>query len=156
MTHVVGGVGTADGYTRAGSVDGTSVHRNADALGAAYVVPGESRLVATDARLASARPLTVSTPTPERVTVTGEMESGLVVVSQTYYPLWRATADGAAVTPVRTETGLLAVPVESGTERVTVRYRSWPLRVGAGVSALGVVGVLAVLGRERGWWTRLR
>ena len=157
VTRVIGSVGSADGYERTGTTDGAAVFANTDALGEAYLVPGRDggRVASTDA-VESARSLSVSTPTPERVTVTGELTDGLVVVSRSYYPLWRATVDGEDVTPVATETGLLAVPVEAGAERVRLRYRPWPLWIGGALSLAGVLALLALVGYDRGWWRRLR
>jgi hypothetical protein len=142
------------GYERAGTVDGGVVTRNQDTATPVYYVPGvagtDGVTVATQRRLADARPVDVER-SAERVVATGEFEAGVVVLARSYYPLWTARVDGEAVEPIATETGLLAVPVDGGAQRVTVTYLSWPLWVGA---ALSVVGLLVVAGAAL--WERRR
>jgi hypothetical protein len=68
---------------------------------------------------------------------------GLLVVSQPFYPGWRAKVDGQAVPLARVDYLLQGVPVPAGDHRVELVYRlsPWP----AIFSGLALVGGLAVL-----------
>ncbi|MFH0964076.1 MAG: hypothetical protein V2A58_08685 [Planctomycetota bacterium] len=63
----------------------------------------------------------------------------LVVVSESWYPYWRAFVDGRAIVPAAAEGAFLCVPLDPGDHRVEFRYR-----VGAHVKA-GLIVTLAAL-----------
>ena len=69
--------------------------------------------------------------------------NGLLVLSEVYYPGWRAYADGEEVPIYRADHVLRAVPLRAGHHRVeTVFDPLWP-KVGLAVS--GVTLLLAVV-----------
>lgn len=81
-----------------------------------------------------------------------------LVVSENYYPGWRATVDGQAVQPVRANLSLMAVPLTAGARQVELAFDSAPYRTGRTVTLIAaaaallacVAGVLAGLAARRG------
>ena len=70
---------------------------------------------------------------------------GLLVLSEVYYPAWKAYVDGSPVT-VHLADGLLrSVPVPEGEHTVELRYESWTLRAGMAVSLLTAVGLTSLV-----------
>jgi hypothetical protein len=65
----------------------------------------------------------------------------LLVVSEVWYPGWRATVDGQAAPILRADWTFRAVPVPAGKHHVEMRYSSRPVAVGAILSLLGMLGV---------------
>jgi hypothetical protein len=78
---------------------------------------------------------------------------GYLVLSDPFYPGWRALVDGKAAAILRADYAFRAVAVPAGTHQVTMTFqpRSW--RVGLGVSVLTALILLALtgvtLGRRR-------
>jgi hypothetical protein len=70
--------------------------------------------------------------------------SSLVVLSQTYYPAWRAYLDGKPVRIWRANYAFDAVEVPAGAHQVELRYEDRMLLMGAIVSALGVLACAGV------------
>jgi uncharacterized membrane protein YfhO len=85
----------------------------------------------------------------DRVVV--DMESsatGHLVVAEAYQDGWKATLDGADV-PVRPANVLFrAVAVPAGSHRVELRYRPAAVYAGAGLTALGLMALAALLVRR--------
>jgi hypothetical protein len=107
-------------------------------------VPGDSARVAVVRRSARELVLAVELDRP-----------GLVVVSEVYYPDWKATADGVPVEVLRANHVLRAVALGAGSHEIVFRYDASLLRKGATVSvaafaltALALAG--ALLGRRKG------
>ncbi|CAA9471537.1 MAG: hypothetical protein AVDCRST_MAG12-818, partial [uncultured Rubrobacteraceae bacterium] len=80
---------------------------------------------------------------------------GLLVLSEAYYPAWRAYVDGEPVPLYVADHALRAVPVPAGEHSVELRYESWSLRTGLAVSltaylALAVLVVSAARRRRGG------
>lgn len=71
---------------------------------------------------------------------------GLLVLSETYYPGWRAELDGVDVPIVRANVMMRAVVIPAGRHEVVFTYASSMVRFGLALSLLGLVA-LAVLGR---------
>ena len=73
---------------------------------------------------------------------------GLVVVSESYDPGWRATVDGARVPVHPCDIALMAVPVPGGVHRVELvfRPRTWTLALLLSAAGLAAMIVLAVAG----------
>jgi hypothetical protein len=71
---------------------------------------------------------------------------GWVVFSELFSRDWRGTVNGMAVTPVRVNRILMAVPIPAGESTVRLRYLPRSFKIGLGLSALGLVilGVLLV------------
>ena len=71
----------------------------------------------------------------------------LLVLSENWFPAWRATVDGASAPVLRADHSLRAVPVPAGTHRVELRYQSrllgWSLATSA-AAKLVLLGCLIV------------
>ncbi len=90
---------------------------------------------------------------PERVVVEAESQTpGLLVLSDSYHPGWRATRDGEALRILRANGLYRAVRLPAGRHRVVFEYVPVSLRIGTGVS-LASLGVLlgVVFWRRRPW-----
>jgi hypothetical protein len=59
---------------------------------------------------------------------------GLLVLSETYYPVWKVYVDGSPARLYRADHLLRAVPVPAGEHGVELRYESTALRAGIAVS----------------------
>jgi len=77
--------------------------------------------------------------------------AALLVVSQTFFPGWRAAVDGRPVPVERADYVLMAVAIPPGTHRVALRYRPSAALVGGALSALGAVAALALARVPRRW-----
>ncbi len=80
---------------------------------------------------------------------------GLLVLSEVYYPAWKAYVDGEPAPLYAADHALRAVPVPAGEHLVELRYESWTLQTGLAVSlaaylALAVLVVSAARRRRRG------
>jgi hypothetical protein len=76
---------------------------------------------------------------------------GLLVLSEVYYPAWKAYVDGQPV-PVHVADQLLrSVPVPAGEHTVELRYESWTLQTGMAISLVtaATLIVLAVAAAQR-------
>jgi hypothetical protein len=77
---------------------------------------------------------------------------GMVVLSDTFYPGWRATVDGKAVPVQEVDFAIRGVLVPKGHHDIRYRYRPWSVYLGGLLSFAGVAGVLALVflgGRRR-------
>jgi hypothetical protein len=76
--------------------------------------------------------------------------SGTVVLSDTFYPGWRARVDHKAATIKQINGAMRAVDVPQGTHVITMRYRPWSVILGAAATLLGAIltFVFAALGRN--------
>ena len=68
----------------------------------------------------------------------------LVVISQTYYPAWRAYADGRPIKLWRANYAFQALQVPAGRHRIELCYEDRTLRVGAVLTALGLLGCVGL------------
>jgi hypothetical protein len=85
----------------------------------------------------------------ERVVLEVEAERpALVVLNDSYFPGWDAELDGAPVPIVRTNLFVRGVAVGPGRHVVEYRYRPTALRIGAWISAFGLLalGALTIAG----------
>jgi hypothetical protein len=81
---------------------------------------------------------------------TASESAGWLVLTDTWFPGWRARLDGAETTLWRADHAFRAVWVPAGRHQIEMRYEPTSLRVGAALSALAAAGVLALLiGRRR-------
>lgn len=74
---------------------------------------------------------------------------GMVVVSENFFPGWRAWVDGRPVPIHEVFTCLRGVVVERGLHRIRMEYRPRSFVLGAAMTLLGVLGVLVLVGYER-------
>ena len=75
---------------------------------------------------------------------------GMVIFSDNWYPGWRATVDGVPAEIHAAYTAVRGVVVEGGRHRIEMRYRPWPLLVGALLSALAVLAAGGLTWRDHG------
>lgn len=88
---------------------------------------------------------------PERLVLAVHATSpALAVVSDAYYPGWRATVDGAPVAIRHADWAFRAVPVPAGDHRIEMRYAPTSVRAGTLVSAVALLAAVLLLlpGRE--------
>jgi hypothetical protein len=150
--------------------DGTTLARSKTALPRAFLVqraqvlPDEEALKAVvdssepfrhTAFLATGEPLErpectgtshITDTRAQRLEVAVEAcDESYLVVSDSYYPGWSATVDGA-ITPLhRADFALRAVRIPAGAHTVRFEYRPVSFRVGLAVSLLALSGLLAAL-----------
>ncbi len=88
--------------------------------------------------------------------------SAFLVLSDVYYPGWRATVDGAPAELLRADYAFRAVPVPPGEHIVRMEFAPWTWRVGLAVSivtwlglgvwGLGALKTLGVSENHKGLW----
>jgi hypothetical protein len=94
----------------------------------------------------------VRRPAPDRLRVDVPAgRGGWLVVSESYWPFWRATVDGERARLVPADHALMAVPLGPGAHRVELSLDRRAVYAGFGLSALGllVCAWLAATGRAR-------
>lgn len=104
--------------------------------------------------IAGLEPSAVASPgAPARVTHYSDTDvlveatgPGLLLLSETYYPGWRASVDGKQAPLVRANVHLRGVPLEPGPHTIRVWYDPLSVKVGFGLSALAVLGNVGALG----------
>ena len=73
---------------------------------------------------------------------------GMVIVSDTYFPGWKATVDGNS-TPVYETYGMIrGVVAERGRHRIEMRYRPLPVYLGCGLAMAGVALLALIAARS--------
>lgn len=78
---------------------------------------------------------------PERVVIETSGESdGWLVLTDAWYPGWRATVDGAPVEIARADVLFRAAPVPAGRHRVEFAFAPASLQLGMGISLLTLIG----------------
>ncbi|OGP95642.1 MAG: hypothetical protein A2157_09215 [Deltaproteobacteria bacterium RBG_16_47_11] len=76
-------------------------------------------------------------------------EDSLLVLSDTYYPGWKAFVDGKETRIYRADYAFRAISLNSGTHQVEFVYDPISFKLGAGVTILGILGCLGI-----GWVVR--
>ena len=117
--------------------------------------PAEEAVLETDA-LPPLAPgdgsVTVTATAPGAVDVAVETRgAALLVVSQTFFPGWRAAVDGVSAPVERADYVLMAVAIPSGAHRVTLRYRPLAALAGGALSLVGAAAALALVCAPRRW-----
>ncbi|HEY9869349.1 MAG TPA: YfhO family protein, partial [Candidatus Obscuribacterales bacterium] len=91
----------------------------------------------------------VERPNPNAVVVHTASESdGFLVLTDAYYPGWRAKVDGQEVEILKANHLFRAVRLPAGTHRVEFDYRPGSFLLGLGLAAIGAAIVLLVLIRR--------
>jgi len=89
-------------------------------------------------------PAVIRSLEPERVEIDATPSAdGLLVLSDTYYPGWRATVDGSNVEIFRANGLFRAVRISAGPHHVVFEYAPQSLRRGAWLSALSLLAIVA-------------
>jgi len=174
-------LGDAPGFTEVYRDPTAAVYRNENAfpraflVGAVEVVPDELAMlrIIADEGLDLRRTALLPEPLPAGIALepdpVGTVEwldreadrytlrvttdrPALLVISENYFPAWRATVDGEPATVLRADFTFRAVPVPAGTHEVRFEYRSEVLRASAFASLATLVLLLgaAVGGTLRG------
>lgn len=89
--------------------------------------------------------VTLRARTPERIEL--EVDSprdAWLLLAETWMPGWRATVDGEPAAVARAFFAFRAVRIPPGRSRVVLAYRPTSIAMGAGASALGLVGLFIV------------
>ena len=76
-------------------------------------------------------------------------EDNLLVLSDTYYPGWKAFVDGTPQKIYQADYAFRAIPLNSGTHRLEFVYDPMSFKLGAGVTLLGILGCIGM-----GWVAR--
>jgi len=69
---------------------------------------------------------------------------GVLVVSEPWYPGWRATVDGKPAPMLRVDYALRGVALPAGRHVVEMAYESAPLKRGAWITLLALTGVTVI------------
>ncbi|MBW2064744.1 MAG: YfhO family protein [Deltaproteobacteria bacterium] len=73
-----------------------------------------------------------------------------LVLSEIYYPGWRARVDGKEVEVLCGNYIFRVIPLEAGEHEVQLYFISWPFRIGAIISVFALVlGIYLLLGRKK-------
>jgi len=146
---------------RAWVAHGTSVAANEQAALERLLAPDfdPRREVILEAPLASVgaapaadppTPARVSVVSPTLVEVAAELpRPGILVLSESWFPGWVASVNGAPAEILRADYVLRGVALGAGSQRVRFEYRPVSVRIGAGMTLLGVCGVLALVASDR-------
>ncbi len=84
-----------------------------------------------------------------RVTITADLQCrGMVVLTDAWYPGWRATVDGKSARIYEVDGGVRGVIADAGRHVIEMRYRPWSIILGGALTALAAfLALLAGLGR---------
>jgi hypothetical protein len=109
----------------------------------ALVDPGTAPFARVPTGRASAR---VTSVEDGRIAVDVETESGgFLVLSEAYYPGWRARIGDRVIPVQRANVSLQGVPLPAGRHTVVFEFVSTALRAGAAISALGLMVVVVLV-----------
>jgi 4-amino-4-deoxy-L-arabinose transferase-like glycosyltransferase len=99
----------------------------------------------------SPRPAQVRYPAPGRVEIEVDASGdGVLVLADAWFPGWEAEVDGAAQEVLLVDHALRGVALGPGRHTVRMRFRPASVRDGAALSALALLGLIALaLGRPR-------
>ncbi|MBN1761333.1 MAG: YfhO family protein [Chitinispirillaceae bacterium] len=79
------------------------------------------------------------------VTEVSSDRPALLVLSEVFYPAWKATVDGRSAKVLRADYALRAIPVPAGKHRVICRYSDSAFNKGLLISLLTLAGIAAAL-----------
>ncbi len=89
---------------------------------------------------------------PDRLAIRADMAcDGMVVLSDTFYPGWRARVDHRPAQIHEVNGAMRGVAVLRGTHTITMRYRPVSVYLGAALTLVGILGALALGGSTRAW-----
>jgi hypothetical protein len=82
---------------------------------------------------------------PDRLAIRAEMAcDGMVVLSDTFYPGWRARVDHRPAQIYEVNGAMRGVAVARGTHEITMRYRPVSVYLGAALTLLGILGAVTL------------
>ena len=143
-----------EGLAPAAQLGESYVYRNERVLPRAFVVPGAPGPVQGEIALelpVETRPARIAAFGPNQIVVEADLEvRGLLVLSEVWYPGWRALDNGQELPIQRVEGTLRGVMLEPGLHRVEFLYRPWTVWVGLVISGTAMLGILAYVA-YRAW-----
>jgi len=112
--------------------------------------PGQEAILAAGEALhetpSTAPTVEVKTYTPEAIAIQATLDApGYLVLSDTWYPGWRATVDGQDAIIERANATFRAVYLPAGTHEVHFAYRPVSVYAGAAASALALLGIASAV-----------
>jgi len=100
------------------------------------------------AQAAPSREVQVTERANDRVAVRAKLSRpGLLVISEGYYPGWRAVVDGIEAPVVRTNVMMRGVVLDAGEHEVVFHFRSRSIEVGAALS-IATLALVTMLRRR--------
>jgi hypothetical protein len=82
---------------------------------------------------------------------TQSSSSAILVVSQTYYPGWKAIVDGKQSDVLQADVALAGIAIPAGTHEVRLAFQPLSFRIGLGVSILSTTILLALIAAWLVW-----
>jgi uncharacterized membrane protein YfhO len=79
-------------------------------------------------------------------------KSGLLILSDLYYPGWQATVDGKQVQLLRINYIMRGVPLPAGEHIVEFKFRPQSLVLGLMISSSGLIGLICLLLVDQSSW----
>jgi hypothetical protein len=111
-------------------------------------LPAEAAAALDDAPLRSSSVARITQYRPQQVEVETEMTApGLLVLSDTHYPGWRVSVDGAPARLMRVNHTLRGVFLPEGAHEVVFRFAPQILYVGLSLTATALLGGMGAI-----WW----
>jgi len=96
--------------------------------------------------------VTIVSYEPERVIIEADLASdGYLILTDTYYPGWRAYVDGEESSIIRANLLFRAISLAAGQHRVEFAYEPTSLKIGAAVSSATLLFIVVGL-----WWWLVR
>jgi len=87
---------------------------------------------------------------PNYVHLKARMECrGMVILTDSWYPGWRATVDGMPTKILEVDGGVRGIIVDPGMHEIDMKYRPWSVFLGGAMTLLAGVVVVSVCWRER-------
>lgn len=86
---------------------------------------------------------------PNQLTITADLRCrGMVILTDAWFPGWRATVDGKPARIYQVYGGVRGVMVDAGSHVIQMNYRPWSIILGGALTALaGALALLAGLGK---------
>ncbi len=82
---------------------------------------------------------------PTRIVLEAEAAAdGILVLSEVYYPGWRAYVDGRETRIYRADHALRALPLQAGSHRVELVYNPLSFKIGSVVSAVALMTIVGI------------
>ena len=82
---------------------------------------------------------------------TSSDRAGYLVLSEIFYPGWQATVDGKMAPVLCGNYIFRVIPLEKGDHDVSLKFVSWPFRIGAMISLLTLIGSLLFVLKKHKW-----
>ncbi len=111
-------------------------------------LPAEAAAALANAPLRSSSVVRITQHRPHRVEVKAEMAApGLLVLSDTYYPGWQVSVDGAPAHLIRVNHALRGVFLSDGDHEIVFRFAPQTLYVGLVLTTIAFLGGIGAV-----WW----